>query len=136
VDDAATTIEGTAVEIDVLANDTGAEGATLSIEAVGTPSNGTAEIVEGVVVYTPAEGFSGDDMFEYTVTDGENTATATVTVTVEEDVVEGLDPAVVEACQGYTGDDASLKLLCRVYMTGNLSPFIQQIVGSIILLTM
>src|SRR5690606_26079508 len=82
-DDEATTTAGTAVVIDVLANDTADEGATLTIEAVGTPANGAAEIVDGSVVYTPADGFSGTDAFEYTTSDGEATDTATVTVTVE-----------------------------------------------------
>jgi len=136
LDDSATTASETAVVIDVLANDTGADGVELTIESVTEPANGTAEIVEGAVTYTPNADFAGDDTFQYTITDGATSATATVTITVEEAVGPGvLDPDVVAACEAYDGDDASTKLLCRVYLSGNLSPFVQQIVGSIILLT-
>lgn len=136
IDDTATTAARTPVTIDVLANDTHGEGAEVTIESVTRPEHGRARIENGAVVYTPHPRFSGDDTFEYTITDGENTDTATVTVTVEErELPEGLDPDVVAACQAYDGDDSSIKLLCRVYLTGGLSPFVQQIIGSIILLT-
>ena len=80
--DAATTAEDTAVTVPVLANDTDPDGDALSVTAVSDPANGTAEIVEGAVRYTPAPDFNGTDTFTYTVSDGTATATATVTVTV------------------------------------------------------
>jgi hypothetical protein len=80
--DAATAIEGTATTIDVLANDTDPDDDDLTITAVGTPSNGEAVIANGAIVYTSDLGFSGQDSFTYTVSDGENTATGTVTVEV------------------------------------------------------
>lgn len=80
--DTATALEATAETIDVLANDTDPDGDDLMITAVGTASNGSVEIVDGEVVYTSDLGFSGQDSFTYTVSDGSNTATGTVTVDV------------------------------------------------------
>ena len=98
VDDDASGDEDTAITIDVLANDTDADGDTLSISAVGTPANGTAEVVDGKIVYTPNDDFNGSDTFEYTVSDGKGGSdTAMVTVTVDDDgperdgIVEGTD---------------------------------------------
>ena len=70
VDDAATTTAGAAVTIDVLANDSDPDGDLLTIAMVGSPVNGTAEIVQGQVLYTPGLGFTGIDDFTYTVSDG------------------------------------------------------------------
>lgn len=82
VDDSVTTDYATSVLIDVLANDTDADMDTLSIQSVGTPSNGTAVIESGQIRYTPDVGFDGDDSFTYVVTDGTDTDTGTVNVTV------------------------------------------------------
>ncbi len=84
VDDSATTDEDVAVNVDLLANDTDVDGDALSIDTVGTPSNGAVvDNGDGTVDYTPAADFNGTDTFSYTVTDGDLTDTAEVTVTVE-----------------------------------------------------
>ena len=83
VDDVATTTEGLAVTINVLANDADPDEDLLSIAMVGSPVNGTAEIVQGQVRYTPGLGFTGIDDFTYTVSDGnggEDDGFVTVTV--------------------------------------------------------
>ena len=85
VDDTSSTDEDTAVDTNVISNDTDADGDTLSVTAVTTPSNGTAAITSGsatTVTYTPNANFNGTDTFEYTVTDGADTDTGTVNVTV------------------------------------------------------
>ncbi len=82
VDDAASTDEDTAVEIDALANDTDVDADALYISAVGDPDNGTAAIVAGNVVYTPDANWSGTETFAYTVSDGELTDDGGITVTV------------------------------------------------------
>ncbi len=89
VDDTATTPEGTGVDIDILANDIGipADGTlTYTDPAHGTVSindNGTPELTDDSVIYTPNAGYNGVDTFEYTVCDSSNTCdTATVTVNV------------------------------------------------------
>ncbi|EJO9912922.1 tandem-95 repeat protein, partial [Vibrio parahaemolyticus] len=82
-DDIATTQEYTAVTIDVLPNDTDVDGDKLSIESVSVPKEqGTVEVVDGKLVFTPAENFNGDAEITYTVTDGALTDQATVKVTV------------------------------------------------------
>ena len=91
VDDATTTAEGTAVDIDVVANDTDLEGDTLQVTSVTMPSNGTAVIKSGsatTITYTPNTGFHGSDSFTYVASDengGTDTGTVTVTVTAVDD---------------------------------------------------
>jgi len=81
--DSATTTQGSAVTIDVLANDADPNGDALSISIDGLPTNGTATVENGKIVYTPNAGFTGTDSFTYIVSDGKGeTATATVTITV------------------------------------------------------
>ncbi|MBS9976894.1 tandem-95 repeat protein, partial [Vibrio alginolyticus] len=82
-DDTAVTDEDTPVTIDVLPNDTDIDGDTLSIDSASVPSDqGTVEIVDGKLVFTPAENFHGDAEITYTVSDGALTDQATVNVTV------------------------------------------------------
>jgi len=85
VNDSATVTEGSSVTLDVLRNDTSNSGSNLlTISSVGSPSNGTALIVDGQIVYTPNAGFVGTDSFVYTITDSNGeTATATATIVVE-----------------------------------------------------
>jgi hypothetical protein len=81
--DTATTREDTGVTIAVLANDTDADGNTLSLSAVGPAANGTTARSGVAVLYTPRANFHGTDTFTYTVSDGQGgTATGKVTVTV------------------------------------------------------
>ena len=84
VDDVRTTAAGTAVDIDVVANDTDLEKDTLRVVSVTTPSNGRAVINSGTttVTYIPNPGFHGTDSFNYTLSDSFNSVTGTVTVTV------------------------------------------------------
>jgi hypothetical protein len=78
--DTASTNKGTPVTVDVLANDT-AENA-LVLQGVGTPSGGSASIVSGEILYTPAAGFLGKDQFTYTVNDGVAAVSSSVSATV------------------------------------------------------
>ncbi len=83
LNDAVSTNENTSIEIRVTDNDSDPEGSSVSVSSVATPQNGTAVVSgEGSVTYTPDPGFSGADSFEYTITDGSDTATATVVVMV------------------------------------------------------
>ena len=63
VDDEAETDHDTPVTFDVLANDTDPDGDTLTVDAVGTPANGTATHTSDQVAYTPNPGFAGTDTF-------------------------------------------------------------------------
>ncbi|HEQ3599019.1 TPA: tandem-95 repeat protein, partial [Vibrio harveyi] len=83
VNDAVSTDEDTAVTIDVLANDSDPENDTLTITAASVPAEqGTVAIVDGKLVFTPAENFNGDATISYTISDGQLTDDATVAVTV------------------------------------------------------
>ena len=83
-DDTASTDEGKAVTIDVLANDTDADEDLLSIVSFSNPANGNVNQLDGKLVYTPKSGFSGEDAFTYIVTDANTEdVTATVIVTVK-----------------------------------------------------
>ncbi|WP_154299740.1 tandem-95 repeat protein, partial [Vibrio parahaemolyticus] len=105
-DDIATTQEDTAVTIDVLPNDTDVDGDKLSIQSASVPeAQGKVEIVDGKLVFTPAENFNGDAEITYTVTDGELTDEAKVTVTVNP--VNDAPTIKVDAVESITEDAVS-----------------------------
>ncbi|SFJ63362.1 SprB repeat-containing protein, partial [Olleya namhaensis] len=85
--DTATTPEGTPITIPVISNDFDPDGDTITVTNTTTPDNGTVTISPtGEIIYTPNDGFIGEDTFTYTICDDANPAlcdTATVTVTVQ-----------------------------------------------------
>ncbi|MEE9313269.1 MAG: Ig-like domain-containing protein, partial [Rhizobiaceae bacterium] len=101
VNDASDATKDKPQEIDVLANDTDAEGDDFKVTDTTDGLNGTVKILpNGKVEYTPNTGFVGTDIFTYTITDDKGaTDTATVTVTVKDDVpansVDAVDDAAV-----------------------------------------
>jgi cysteine-rich repeat protein len=102
VDDAATTPEDTQATIPVatlLANDTDVDGPTLTVSAVGNPTNGTVMMMGANVIFTPAANFTGTATFEYTVTDGtlSDTGLVTVTVTAVDDAPVAVDDTATTA---------------------------------------
>ncbi|MBI9115896.1 Ig-like domain-containing protein [Sanguibacter suaedae] len=78
----ATTTNGSTVVIDVLAGISDPDGGTLRLVQVAQPASGTVRIVDDVLVYSPAPGYTGTVSFTYTVDDGQG-GTLTGTVTVE-----------------------------------------------------
>ncbi|EPF9374580.1 tandem-95 repeat protein, partial [Vibrio parahaemolyticus] len=105
-DDIATTQEDTVVTIDVLPNDTDVDGDKLSIQSASVPKEqGTVEVVNGKLVFTPAENFNGDAEITYTVTDGQLTDEAKVTVTVNP--VNDAPTIKVDAVESITEDAVS-----------------------------
>ncbi|MGY5513200.1 tandem-95 repeat protein [Vibrio antiquarius] len=105
-DDTAVTDEDTPVTIDVLPNDTDIDGDTLSIESASVPeTQGKVEIVDGKLVFTPAENFNGDAEITYTITDGVLTDQAKVTVTVNP--VNDAPTIKVDAVESITEDAVS-----------------------------
>ncbi len=84
-DDSVTITEDTAVTIDVLANDTDADGDVLVVTGVTQPTNGVVVInPDDSLTYTPTAHFYGIDSFSYTISDGHggsDTAVVTITVT-------------------------------------------------------
>ena len=99
IDDWQIVEEGEATTIsasDLLANDNEPTGDTLTLTAVNMvdSAQGTVELVEDEVVFTPADGFTGAAAFEYTVTDSDGEVdTGQVSLTV------------VTVIEGTSGDD-------------------------------
>ena len=87
VNDAASTTDGVPIDIDILANDIGfSDDVTITL---GAMPSGAAATINGAnpgpqagidVTYTP--GATGEEFFDYTISDGLKVDTATVTVTV------------------------------------------------------
>ena len=72
------------ITISVLNNDTDADGDVLSIISVGTPSKGSVEISSESIIYTSNENIDGDDLFTYTISDGNGgEAIADVNITLQ-----------------------------------------------------
>ena len=81
--DSASTVSPNAAVIDLLSNDTDADGDALAVTATTAVANGTLTRADGSVTYTPDAGFSGTDSFGYTLSDGKGgTASGSVTITV------------------------------------------------------
>ena len=86
-----------AVTIDVLANDTDADGGPRSVQAVTQPPHGTVVITGGGagVTYLPNAGYCNDgsptDNFTYTLAPGGSTATVAVTVLCGDDPPTAVD---------------------------------------------
>ncbi|MBA2692152.1 MAG: tandem-95 repeat protein [Rubrobacter sp.] len=96
--------------IDVLDNDTDAEGDTLSVTGLQSPTDegGTATVItpavisasngsltsddEGKILYEPNDGFFGDDTFTYKAKDSTGLVSAPATVTIAVNDVENTKP--------------------------------------------
>jgi hypothetical protein len=97
--DAATTIEGDPVAIDVLANDTDPDGTldTGTLRVIDGPAKGSVVIdpVTGVITYTPDVGTFGPDTFTYEICDTDpNLVCSSAVVTID---VNGLPVAANDA---------------------------------------
>jgi hypothetical protein len=103
--DTATVVEDSSANpIDVLANDTDADGGPKSVASVTQPANGTVVITGGGtgVSYTPNANYcnspSGSpDTFTYTLTPGSSSATVSVTVTCVDDNPTAVNDAATVA---------------------------------------
>ncbi len=84
IDDTATATQGDAINISVLSNDSDPDtGDILSIDSVSNALNGTAtDNGNGTIRYVSNPTYQGNDTFNYTITDGNLTATASVTIEV------------------------------------------------------
>lgn len=85
IDDFASVRKNSQVIIDVLANDFDPDGDPITIVEViqdDYPKGTVVDNGDGTLTYTPTPGWWGGDSFQYTISDGESTATATVTLDV------------------------------------------------------
>ncbi|MDA1303459.1 MAG: Ig-like domain-containing protein, partial [Nitrospirae bacterium] len=104
--DSAMTVEGVAVSIAVLTNDTddgGLNAASVVVE--NGPTNGTTSVNSGTggITYTPNAAYLGTDSFTYTVQDLQGVTSNAATVTVE--VTDG-NVAPTAVADGYSGTQA------------------------------
>ncbi len=111
LDDLAQTDQEVSVVVDVLANDTDADGDLdpTSVSIVAAPQHGWAEIdpFTGQITYTPATRFIGIDTLLYRVFDAtEKSATATVRI----DVLPTSDPPQAVADAAETPEDTPVSI--------------------------
>lgn len=108
IDDTANTDEDTAVDIDVLANDTDVDNDTLTVTGFIQPSHGSVVVnADGTVKYTPAANWNGTDTFMYVISDGNgqsDIATVTVTVNAVNDAPKAEDDTAT------TDEDSAVKI--------------------------
>lgn len=99
VNDSISTPEDVAVTFDPRANDVDPNGDVLTIIGVGTANNGSVTFTGLNVTYTPNLNFFGNDTFNYTISDGNATATAWVRVNVlpVNDAPTALNDSVITA---------------------------------------
>ena len=113
----ATTVQNAPVVINVLDHtwDVDTETALTAVDEVGTPNRGTVTHDGSTVTYTPNFNYIGRDLFSYTASDANGTATGWVDVTIVEAVrnanLSGLTissgtlaPAFDKAITSYTVD--------------------------------
>jgi len=80
--DSASTSEDTAVDINVLANDSYLTSAPITL-TTANGSNGSSAVTSNVITYTPNADFNGADTFSYTITQGDKTSSADVSISIE-----------------------------------------------------
>ena len=109
VNDAAATQEDTPATINVIANDSDADGDLLEVEnfSVASASGGSVAAPDtDHLTYTPAPHFIGTDTFTYSATDGQdgsNTAVVTITVTAPGSKESAGNPAGADSGSGGSG---------------------------------
>ncbi|MDT8417938.1 MAG: Ig-like domain-containing protein, partial [Lutibacter sp.] len=120
-DDLAETESNIPFDIDILDNDTDADGTIdpTSVTIIEEPENGTLIVsTDGTVTYTPDLDFIGDDTFIYQVCDNDGLCdTASVSV-----VVAGVLPAELIIPQGFSPNDDGIHDEFDVEGLSNLYP--------------
>jgi len=111
VDDAEVVDANTATAIDVLANDTDADGDTLQISSISTsPVHGDVVINNNQVVYTSDIAYSGPDSFSYSVSDGFGGISSSI-VTVDVMQVNLAPTAVTDTVEVLIGGSVVVNVL-------------------------
>ena len=121
IEDEATTTEGTQVGIEVLENDSDPDGDSLSIASFIQPSNGQVllnkngtpdDLSDDRLVYKPDANFTGTDIFEYTISDGNGgTDTAIVLVNVLPTIVNTAPSALNDSATTTEGQQVGIQVL-------------------------
>ena len=116
--DNVTTLEDTAVTIEVLANDSDVDGDALQVNSalVSDPSDGTVTFSNGTFTYTPNANFNGTDSFVYSISDG-NGGTADATVQISVTAVNDAPVAVNDNVT--TSEDTALTISASELLTND-----------------
>ncbi|MHB1197720.1 MAG: Calx-beta domain-containing protein [Lutibacter sp.] len=126
-DDLAETESNIPLDIDILDNDTDADGTIdpTSVTIIEEPENGTVVInTDGSVTYTPDEDFMGDDTFTYEVCDDDGLCdTATVSI-----VVAGVLAAELIIPEGFSPNDDGVHDEFDVEGLSNLYPDFKMVI--------
>ena len=83
IEDNVTTEEDTLIEINVLLNDSFISTAPITLSKVQDVSNGTIEIENDLIIYTPDADHNGTDDFAYSIQQGDKYSDADVFITIE-----------------------------------------------------
>ena len=120
-DDTDSTLEDTPLTIvlaDLFANDSDADGDSLTLDSLQQPGNGSVvDNGDGTLTYAPAVNAFGDDAFTYTVTDGNGgfgTATVSIAVAAVNDAPVTDDESVT------TNQDVALTISDTTLLDGDL----------------
>jgi parallel beta-helix repeat protein len=89
-DDEVSTDKSVSVSFDPTENDIDPDGDAIGLAYVGQPGHGSANLnADGSVTYTPDEGFTGSDSFDYVLADAfRATTTASISVEVSDPIIE------------------------------------------------
>ncbi|MFW2438883.1 MAG: cadherin-like domain-containing protein [Arenicellales bacterium] len=104
-DDNPSTLKDTNVTINVVKNDTDADGTIVPSTVVikSDVSNGSiVNNLDGTVLYKPATTFTGKDSFTYTVDDNEGATSNIATVTISVNAIAGSDTSINSTSQNGT----------------------------------
>lgn len=102
--DTGSTEQDQAVSLAVLANDSDIDGDVLTIVSVSAPAQGSVTFTANAIVYTPNDGYVGQDSFSYTAVDAAgSSAAATVTISVTEKTFPPVTPSGLAVVNGTDG---------------------------------
>ncbi|MFV1873328.1 MAG: Ig-like domain-containing protein [Oleiphilus sp.] len=110
--DTASTLEGTSVVIDVLANDSDIDGDSLTVDSASALNGSVTINADGTITYTPNIDYSGSDTISYSIIDGQGgTASATVAVSVNPENDEPV--AVADTASTQEGSSVVIDVLAN-----------------------
>src|SRR5574344_573416 len=106
----ATGTEDQTLTIDVLSGASDLDGDELTITTATNGDHGTVEIVDGKLVYTPAENYNGQDKISYTISDG-NGGEITKELTINIESVNDKPVATIITADGTEDETLTIDVL-------------------------
>jgi len=111
-DDSINTNENTAKTINVLNNDSDADGDVLQISSTSTPTSGEVTINANSIIYTPSTNYTGTDSFTYTITDGFGGYSSS-NVSIEVLAVNDAPTAMADSAEVLLGGNITIDVLAN-----------------------